>query len=242
MAGHSKWANIKRKKWAQDAKRSKLFTRLLREVTVAARLGDPDPDANPRLRNAIDEALANNVPKDRIERAVQKGAGELEGEDLEEIRYEGYGPGGVAIMVDCMTDNRNRTAGEVRYAFNRHGGNMGTDGSVAFMFAKRGYLLFDGGFDEDELMAAALEAGALELEQDDDGHYVLYTEPEQFYTVKSQLQEQGFQPSSAQVTMVPSNYVSVEGDDADKVGKLFDELENLGDVQNIYANVAFDEQ
>jgi len=242
MAGHSKWANIKRKKWAQDAKRSKLFTRLVREVMVAAKLGDPDPEANPRLRNAVDEALANNVPKDRVQRAIQRGAGELESEALEEARYEGYGPGGVAIMVDCLTDNRNRTAGDVRYVFNRYGGKLGVDGCVAFMFQHTGYLQFNLAEDQQSLMESAIEQGANDVIEDEQGTIEVYTDPDVCYQFKDALKRDGYEPLTTKVTMVPTIEAGVDDESiAESLLNLFDHLDKLNDVQTIYSNVKFDQ-
>ncbi|MFP4615825.1 MAG: YebC/PmpR family DNA-binding transcriptional regulator [Thiohalospira sp.] len=236
MAGHSKWANIKHRKAAQDAKRGKIFTRLIKEITVAARLGGGDPEANPRLRQAIDKALSNNMPKDNIDRAVKRGTGELEGVSYEEATYEGYAPGGVAVLVECMTDNKNRTVGEIRHIFSKAGGNLGEDGSAAYIFHKTGMLIFDGAsVDEDALMEAAMEAGADDI-QTEDGQQVVYTDPQDFEDVKAALVESGFEPQVAEVTMKPDNTVRVEGDKAEKVLKLLDALEDHDDVQNVYAN------
>jgi len=236
MAGHSKWANIKHRKAAQDAKRGKIFTRLIKEITVAARLGGGDPEANPRLRQAVDKALASNMPKDNIDRAIKRGTGELEGVSYEEVTYEGYAPGGVAVLVECMTDNKNRTVGEIRHAFSKGGGNLGEDGSAAYIFHKTGMLIFDGqSVDEDALMEAAMEAGAEDI-QTEEGQQVVYTDPQEFEAVKAALAEGGFEPQVAEVTMKPDNTVRVEGDKAEKVLKLLDALEDHDDVQNVYAN------
>lgn len=238
MAGHSKWANIQHRKGAQDKKRGALFTRLVREITVAARMGGPDPNMNPRLRLAVDKATAQSMPKDNIERAIKKGAGLLEGETYEEVRYEGYGPHGVAVMVDCVTDNRNRTVAEVRHAFSKHGGNLGADGSVAFQFEHRGQMLFAPGVDGDALMEAALEAGALDMELYDDGSAEVLTEPGDFDSVLQTLQQAGFEPDEAELTMRPSNTSPLSGEDRESVEKLLERLEELDDTQNVYSNLA----
>lgn len=201
MAGHSKWANIQHRKNRQDAKRGKLFTKLIREITVSARLGGSDPDANPRLRAAIDNALSNNMTKDTVERAIKRGSGEADGDNVEEIRYEGYGPGGVAVMVDCMTDNRNRTVAEVRHAFSKCGGNLGTDGSVAYLFNKVGLISYPVGTDEDALMEAALEAGAEDIITNDDGSIDVITSPDEFMDIKEKLVKGNHSPESAEITM-----------------------------------------
>jgi len=242
MAGHSKWANIQHRKKAQDAKRGKIFTKLIREITVAARLGDPDPAANPRLRLAVDKALSNNMPKDNIDRAIKRGAGEDEGTQYEEARYEGYGPGGVAVMVDCMTDNRNRTVSEIRHAFNKAGGNLGTDGSVVFMFTKRGVLSYPAGSDEDAIMAAAVEAGADDVVTNEDGSIEVLTSPEEYMDVKAAMIEAGMTPEHAEVTMRPDSSSEVEGEDAEKVLRLLERLEELDDVQNVYSNADFSDE
>lgn len=239
MAGHSKWANIKHKKAKQDAKRGKIFTRLIREITVAARMGGGDAGSNPRLRAAIDNALSNNMTKDTIERAVSRGAGDNDADNYEEVRYEGYGPGGVAVMVDCMTDNRNRTVAEVRHAFSKSGGNLGTDGSVAYMFTKRGVLQFAPGVDEDALMEAALEAGADDILIDDEGGAEVLTDPDEFMVVKDALTAAGFTADMAEVTMRPDTPAPIEADDAEKVVRLLDMLEDLDDVQQVYSNADF---
>ncbi|HKK14063.1 MAG TPA: YebC/PmpR family DNA-binding transcriptional regulator [Gammaproteobacteria bacterium] len=236
MAGHSKWANIQHRKNAQDARRGKLFTRLIREITIAARQGEPDPAANPRLRLAVDKAQAANMPKDTIERAIKRGAGELEGQSYEEVRYEGYGPGGAAVMVDCMTDNRNRTVAEVRHAFSKFGGNLGTDGSVAFLFTKAGVLSYPAGSDEDAIMAAALEAGARDIVTNEDGSIDVLSEPDEYVNVKEAMIGAGFEPEHAEVTMRADTSSPLEGEDAEKMIKLLDMLEELDDVQNVYCN------
>ncbi len=236
MAGHSKWANIQHRKGRQDAKRGKLFTKLIREITVAAKLGGGDPDANPRLRAAIDNGLSNNMTKDTIERAVKRGAGGEEGGDVEEIRYEGYGPGGVAVMVDTMTDNRNRTVAEVRHAFSKFGGNLGTDGSVAYMFTKVGLISFPTGTDEDAIMEAALEGGADDVVTNDDGSVDVITEPDSFVDVKTALTTAGFEAENAEVTMRASNSSELDAKGAESMLKLLDMLEDLDDVQKVYSN------
>ncbi|HXG28385.1 MAG TPA: YebC/PmpR family DNA-binding transcriptional regulator [Nevskiales bacterium] len=237
MAGHSKWANIQHRKNAQDAKRAKIFTRLIREITVAARMGGgSDPAANPRLRLAMDKALAANMSKDTIERAIKRGAGELEDVNYEEVRYEGYGPGGVAVMVDCMTDNRNRTVGEVRHAFSKCGGNLGTSGSVAFQFSETGVISYPAGSDEDRIMEVALEAGADDVVSNDDGSIDVLTGPDAFQAVKAAMEAAGLAPEAAEVTMRASNTVKLGLEDAQKMVKLLDMLEDLDDTQNVYSN------
>ena len=241
MAGHSKWANIKHKKAATDAKRGKIFTRLIREITVSARMGGGDASMNPRLRLAIDKATDQNMPKDTIERAAKRGAGGLEGVAYEEIRYEGYGIAGAAVIVDCMTDNRTRTVADVRHAFSKYGGNLGTDGSVAFLFKHCGQLVFAPGTDENSLMEAALEAGADDVIDNDDGSIEVVTGPYAFTAAKDALAKAGFKPAFAEVTMKPSTDVELGGDDAVRMQKLIDALELLDDVQDVYTNAAFDE-
>jgi len=240
MAGHSKWANIKHKKAATDAKRGKIFTRLIREITVAAKMGGADASMNPRLRLAIDKATDQNMPKDTIERAAKRGAGGLEGVAYEEIRYEGYGINGAAVIVDCMTDNRTRTVADVRHALAKYGGNLGTDGSVAFLFKHCGQLVFAPGTDENALMEAALEAGADDVIDNDDGSIEVVTGPYLFATAKDALAKGGFKPAFAELTMKPSTEVELEGDDAVKMQKLIDALESLDDVQDVYTNAVFD--
>jgi YebC/PmpR family DNA-binding regulatory protein len=242
MAGHSKWANIQHRKKAQDAKRGKLFTKLIREIVVAAKLGGGDLDANPRLRTAVDKALSGNMTRDTIERAVKRGAGNADGENYDEIRYEGYGPNGVAVMVDCLTDNRNRTVSEVRHAFTKSGGNLGTDGSVSYLFSKIGTLIFPAGSDEDQLMEAALEAGAEDVITNDDGSFEVTTNPESFLDVKDGMLKAGFEVEMAEITMQASTSVDLELDDAEKVVRLVDVLEDLDDVQNVYTNADFSEE
>ena len=242
MAGHSKWANIQHRKGAQDAKRGKLFTKLIREITVAARMGGGDPDSNPRLRAAIDKGLAGNMTKDTIQKAVKRGSGDLEGENYEEVRYEGYGPCGVAVMVDCLTDNINRTVSEVRHAFSKAGGNLGTDGSVSYLFTKLGILSYPSGSDEDAIMEAALEAGAEDVVTNDDGSIEVQTAWEEFARVKDAMVAADFEPEHAEITMQPSTSVDLELDDAQKVIRMVDALEDLDDVQNVYSNSDFSEE
>ncbi|MBK2095216.1 YebC/PmpR family DNA-binding transcriptional regulator [Francisella philomiragia] len=242
MAGHSKWANIKHKKAKEDAKRGKIFTKLIREITVAARLGGGDKDANPRLRAAIATAFANNMSKDTVERAILKGAGGDDAANVEEVRYEGYGPGGVAIIVDCMTDNRNRTVGEVRHAFTKSGGNLGTDGSVAYMFTKKGIISFAPGVDEDALMEVALEAGAEDIITHEDGSIDVFTTPHDFSDVQEALIAKGFNSDNAEVTFDAETKAELDIEIAEKVMNLIDRLEDLDDVQNVYSNVNFTQE
>lgn len=243
MAGHSKWANIQHRKGAQDAKRGKVFTRLIREITVAARMGgSSDPAANARLRLAVDKALAANMPKDNIERAAKRGAGELEGDSYEEIRYEGYGPGGAAVMVDCMTDNRNRTVAEVRHAFSKCGGNLGTSGSVAFQFTETGVLSYPEGCDEERIMEMALEAGADDVLSNDDGSVEVLAEPTHYESVLDAMRSAELEPESAEVTMRPNAVSELSDDDARKTLKLLNMLEDLDDTQNVYSNADFSEE
>ena len=243
MAGHSKWANIKHRKGVQDARRGKVFTKLIREITIAARGGGAgDPKLNPRLRTAIDKALGANMTKDTIERAIKRGTGELEGAHYEEVRYEGYGPAGVAIMVECTTDNRTRTVGEVRYAFTKHGGNLGQDGSVAFLFNKTGVLNYPPGMSEDKIMEAALEAGADDVVSDKDGSIEVLTSPETFHTVVDAMGERGLKPENAEIQQRASTSAPVSGDDAEKLLKLLEALEDLDDVQNVYSNADFPDE
>ncbi|MEJ2095047.1 MAG: YebC/PmpR family DNA-binding transcriptional regulator [Gammaproteobacteria bacterium] len=236
MAGHSKWANIQHRKIRQDAKRGKLFTKLIREITVSARLGGSDPDANPRLRAAIDNALSNNMTKDTVERAIKRGSGEAGGDNVEEVRYEGYGPGGVAVMVDCMTDNRNRTVAEVRHAFSKCGGNLGTDGSVAYLFNKVGLISYPVGTDEDALMEAALEAGAEDIITNDDGSIDVITSPDEFMDIKEKLVKVNHSPESAESTMQASTNSTLDIEAAQTMIRLLDMLEDLDDVQKVYSN------
>ncbi len=238
MAGHSKWANIQHRKGRQDEKRGKIWTRIIREITVAARSGGADLTANPRLRLAVDKAKAANMPADRIKYNIDKASGTLEGMNYEEIRYEGYGIAGAAIIVDTMTDNRVRTVAEVRHAFSKHGGNLGTDGSVAFQFKHCGQLVFAPGTSEDEVMEVALEAGAEDVVTDDDGAIEVLTAPGDFEAVKNALVAAGLQPEVAEVTMRPENTIALEGDDAARMQKLLDVLEDLDDVQAVYHNAA----
>ena len=241
MAGHSKWANIKHKKAATDAKRGKIFTRLIKEITVAARLGGGDASMNPRLRLAIDKAMAQNMPKDTIQRAAQRGAGGLEGVNYEEIRYEGYGINGAAVIVDCMTDNRVRTAADVRHAFSKFGGNLGTDGSVAFQFKHCGQLIFAPGTSEDKVMEVALEAGADDVITGDDGSIEVLTAPADFSAVKDALEAAGLVAEIGEVTMRPEATVVLEGEDAQRMQKLLDVIEDLDDVQEVYNNAEMEE-
>ncbi|MCL1124759.1 YebC/PmpR family DNA-binding transcriptional regulator [Shewanella surugensis] len=236
MAGHSKWANIKHRKAAQDAKRGKLFTKFIRELTVSAREGGSDPDANPRLRAAIDKALSNNMTRDTVERAVKRGAGELDGQALETIMYEGYGPGGTAVMVETMTDNRNRTVSGVRNAFSKLGGNLGTDGSVSYLFEKKGIISYAEGIDEDTVMDAALEAGADDVVSHEDGSIDVFTTPEDFGSVKGALDAAGLEAVNAEVTMIPSTKADLDADTAPKFIRLIDNLEDHDDVQEVYHN------
>lgn len=236
MAGHSKWANIQHRKGRQDAKRGKLFTRLIREITVAAKLGGGDLDANPRLRAAVDSAKSNSMPKDTIDRAIKRGAGGEEGGSLEEIVYEGYGPGGVAVMVDCMTDNRNRTVAEVRHAFSKCGGNLGTDGSVAYLFNKVGLISYPADSNEDVLIEAALEAGAEDVIANEDGSIDIITGTDDFIDVKESMIHAGHNPESAEITMKASTTTTLELDGAETMIRLLDMLEDLDDVQKVYSN------
>ncbi len=242
MAGHSKWANIQHRKGAQDARRGKLFTKLIREITVSSRTGGGDPANNPRLRAAMDKALTANMSKDTIERAIKKGVGAGEGDNFEEIRYEGYGSGGIAIMVDCLTDNRVRTVAEVRHAFSKAGGNLGTDGSVAYLFTKTGLLSYPAGVSEDRLMDAALEAGADDVISNDDQSVDILVNPEQFEAVREALTAAGFPPENAEVTMRASTTVTLEAEDAEKMIRLLERLEDLDDVQNVYSNADISEE
>ncbi len=241
MAGHSKWANIQHRKGRQDAKRGKVFTKLIKEITVAARMGGGDVTANPRLRLAMDKAKAQSLPKDNIENAIKRGTGQLDGVNYEEIRYEGYGISGAAVMVDCLTDNKVRTVAEVRHAFSKHGGNMGTDGSVAFMFKHCGQMLFAPGTDESKLMDAAIEAGAEDVITNEDGSIEVITPPNDFSAVQDALIAAGFTAEFGEVTMKPSNETEFTGDDAVKMQKLLDALESLDDVQDVYTTAVIDE-
>ena len=236
MAGHSKWANIKHKKAANDKARGKLWTKLIREITVAAREGGGDVASNPRLRLAMDKGFGANMPKDTIERAIKRGAGGEDADNYEQIRYEGYGPGGTAVMVDCMTDNRNRTASEVRHAFTKHGGNLGTDGSVAYLFTRRGVLSYEPGVDEDAIMEAALEAGAEDVVSNDDGSVDVYTTPEEYEAVRGAMEAAGHPPSASEVTYEAATRPELDRDDAERLLKMVDMLEDLDDVQEVYTN------
>ena len=241
MAGHSKWANIKHKKAVTDAKRGKIFTRLIREITVASRMGGPDPAMNPRLRLAIDKARDVNMSKDNIESATKRGAGALEGANYEEVRYEGYGIAGAAVMVDCLTDNRTRTVADVRHAFVKFGGNLGTDGSVAFLFKHCGQFVFAPGTSEEKLMEAALEAGAEDVITNDDGSIEVISAPNDFHAVKQGLEKAGFKPEMAELTMKASAEAVLTGDDAARMQKLLDALEALDDVQEVHTTAAIGE-
>ena len=241
MAGHSKWANIQHRKGRQDEKRGKIWTRIIREITVAARAGGPDLSANPRLRLAVDKAKAANMPADRVKYNIDKASGALEGINYEEIRYEGYGIGGAAIIVDTMTDNRVRTVAEVRHAFSKHGGNLGTEGSVAFQFKHCGQLVFAPGTSEDQVMEIALEAGADDVITDDDGAIEVLTSPTEFEAVKNALEAAGLTPELAEVTMRADNQIALSGDDAARMQKLLDALEDLDDVQNVFHNAEINE-
>ncbi|MBT8421010.1 MAG: YebC/PmpR family DNA-binding transcriptional regulator [Gammaproteobacteria bacterium] len=242
MAGHSKWANIQHRKGAQDAKRGKLFTKLIREVTVAARTGGGDANSNPRLRLAIEKALAGNVTKDTIERAVKRATGAQDQDNYEEVRYEGYGPGGTAVMVDCLTDNRNRTVSEVRNAFSKCGGNLGTDGSVAYLFSKVGQLGYPAGVEEERLLEAALEAGAEDVVTNEDGSLDILTMVDTFGDVRDALAGSGLAPETAEITMRPSTNVSLGLEEAQRIVRLIDMLEELDDVQQVYSNADISEE
>ena len=243
MAGHSKWANIKHRKAAQDAKRGKIFTKLIREITVAARMGGAEINDNPRLRAAVDKALGNNMTKDTIDRAIKRGVGGDDGANMEEITYEGYGKNGVAVLVETMTDNVNRTVSEVRHAFSKFGGNLGTSGSVAFLFTKRGEIFFEPGVEEEKLMEAALEAGAEDVEENEDGSFLVITRPDKsFGEVVDGLKEAGLEPADAEVTMSPSTEAEIDAETAETVGKMIDLLEDLDDVQNVYTNARWPEE
>jgi YebC/PmpR family DNA-binding regulatory protein len=241
MAGHSKWANIQHRKGRQDAKRGKIFTRLIKEITVAAKMGGGDANSNARLRLAIDKATDNNVPKDNIERAIRRGTGDLEGVNYEEARYEGYGPAGAAVIVDCLTDNRVRTVADVRHAFAKHGGNLGTDGSVAFLFKHCGTLAFAPGSSEEGILDAALEAGADDVVTHADRSIEVLTAAADFPRVKAALERAGLKAAFAETTMKAMNEIELDGDDAARMQKLLDALESLDDVQDVHTNAVFDE-
>jgi YebC/PmpR family DNA-binding regulatory protein len=242
MAGHSKWANIKFKKAAQDAKRGKVFTKLIREITTAARHGGGDPASNPRLRLAIDKAKAQSMPKDNIDRAVKRGSGDLEGASFEEVRYEGYGPGGVAVMVDALTDNRNRTVAEVRHAFSKFGGNLGADGSVGYLFEHQGVLSYAPGMNEDAVMEVAIEAGATDVVVNDDGSIDVLCEPDEFETVRDAMLAKKFEPEHAEVTMRAGTRAEIDSETAESLLKLLDMLDDLDDVQEVYSNADIPEE
>ena len=236
MAGHSKWANIQHRKGAQDKKRGTLFTKLIREITMAARLGGGDANANPRLRLAIDKAFSANVPKDNVERAIKRGAGGSEDNDVEEIRYEGYGPEGVAIMVDAITNNRNRMVAEVRHAFTKCGGNLGAEGCVAYLFQKKGQMSFAPGSNEEKITELALETNAEDVVVNEDGSMDVFTMPENFSAIKQAFIEHELTPGYAEVTLVPDTYVDLDKESSEKMERLTDLLEDLDDVQNVYSN------
>ena len=235
MAGHSKWHNIQHRKGAQDAKRGKVFTKLIKEIVVAAKMGGGVIENNPSLRVVIDKALAANMKRDTIDNAVKRGAGDLDGDNYEEVRYEGYGLGGTAIMVDCLTDNRNRTVSDVRHAFSKHGGNLGTDGSVSYMFSKQGFISFASG-DEDAIMEVAIEFGADDVITNDDGSIDVMTAPDDFFSVKDALIANNLNPEHSQITMEPTNRIELNLEDAEKFMKLIDRLEDLDDTQDVYHN------
>ncbi len=240
MAGHSKWANIKHRKAAADAKKGKVFTRLIKEITVASKLGGPDPNTNPRLRLAMDKAREANMTKDSVQNAIKRGAGQLDGVSYEEVRYEGYGAGGAAVMVDCLTDNRTRTVAEVRHAFTKNGGNVGSDGSVAFLFKHCGQLLFAPGTSEDKVMEAAIDAGAEDVVRNEDGSVEVLCAPADFAAVREALEKAGLQPELAEITMKATTEAELGGDEAARMRQLLDALENLDDVQNVYTTAVVD--
>ena len=240
MAGHSKWANIRHKKAAADAKKGKVFTRLIKEISVASRLGGAEPNMNPRLRLAVDKAYDANMPKDTIERAIKRGSGDLEGVNYEEIRYEGYGVGGAAVMVDCLTDNRTRTVADVRHAFSKNGGNLGTDGSVSYLFRHCGQFIFAPGTSEDKVVEAALEAGADDVMTQEDGSIEVVCAPGDFHQVRESLTQAGLAPDLAEVTMKPSAENVLTGEDAVRMQKLLDALESIDDVQNVYTSAVIE--
>lgn len=241
MAGHSKWANIQHRKGRQDAKRAKIWTRLIREIQVAARDAGPDPETNPRLRLALERAAAANMPKDNIERAIQRGAGLLDGQNFEEIRYEGYGVGGAAVIVDCMTDNRTRTVAEVRHAFSKYGGNLGIDGSVVFQFKHCGQFIFAPGTDEEQVMELAIEAGAEDVITDDEGLIEVVCAPADYEEVKNAIEGAGLTPEMQEITMKPLNETELEGAEAETMKKMLEALESLDDVQEVYTSAVMDE-
>lgn len=242
MAGHSKWANIRFRKAAQDARRGKMFTKLIREITVSARHGGGDVTANPRLRAAVDKALTNNMSRDTIDRAIQRGTGELEGVEYSEVRYEGYAPGGVAVLVECATDNRNRTVSEVRHAFSKHGGNLGTDGSVAYLFRRCGSLEFPPGCDEERIMEIAISGGADDVVTDESGYTEVITVPEAFDQVRESFASANLEPESAGLVYRPATETPLAGEDAEKVMRLLEALEDLDDVQEVFTNANFPEE
>jgi len=240
MAGHSKWANIKHRKAAADAKKGKVFTRLIKEITVAAKLGGGDPNTNPRLRLAMDKAREANMTKDSVQNAIKRGSGQLDGVSYEEVRYEGYGTGGAAVMVDCLTDNRTRTVAEVRHAFTKNGGNVGSDGSVAYLFKHCGQFLLAPGTSEDQVMEAAIDAGAEDVTRNEDGSVEVVCAPADFAAVKEALEKAGLKPELAEITMKPTTEAQLGGDDAARMRQLLDALENLDDVQNVYTTAVVD--
>jgi len=240
MAGHSKWANIKHRKAAADAKKGKVFTRLIKEITVAAKLGGADANANPRLRLAMDKAREANMTKDSVQNAIKRGAGQLDGVSYDEVRYEGYGPGGTAIMLDCMTDNRTRTVAEVRHAFTKNGGNLGADGSVAYLFKHCGQFIFAPGTSEEKVMEAGLDAGAEDVLKNDDGSVELICAPADFHTVKAALEKAGLKPELSEITWKPVNETALAADQQGRMRSLVDALENLDDVQNVYTTAVID--
>ncbi len=242
MAGHSKWANIKHRKAAQDAKRGKIFTKLIREIVVAAKMGGADQDSNPRLRDVVSKALSANMKRDTVDNAIKRGAGADDNENYDEIRYEGYGPSGVAVMVECLTDNRNRTVSEVRHAFTKSGGNLGTDGSVSYLFTKQGMMTYPSGSDEDAIMEAALEAGADDIARNDDGSIEVTTAWEELTVVKEAMVAAGHEPETADVIQQAATSVDLELEDAEKVMRLIDMLEDLDDVQSVHTNADFSEE
>ena len=242
MAGHSKWANIQHRKGAQDKKRGKLFTKLNREITIAARIGGSDLTSNPRLRLAVDKAKAQSMPKDNIDRAIKRGAGEMDGVDYLELRYEGYGPGGSAVMVDCMTDNKNRTVAEVRHTFSKFGGNLGADGSVSYLFSEVGLVSYAAGADEDAIMEAAIDAGAEDVVVDEDTSIEVVTDPGDFEAVRDAMREAGHEPEDAEITMRASTSAELDLKAAGSIVKMLEALEDLDDVQNVYSNAEISEE